>query len=268
MNLHSAFYKFVLIDSPTLLAASLRAQASALTGSIIVASEGVNGTVAGTDDDIAVFEATLRSDTRFAQMAFKHSTWQRPPFGRMKVSVRARIVAIDLPAVPAALRTAIEPEAWAHLIARDDVVVLDNRNHFEWALGRFEGALNPDVSHFKDFPSFVAAHADAWKREGKTVAMYCTGGIRCERTSGWVQSLGLPCVELEGGILNFLEKMPTSNTAWKGECYVFDNRVALDAALNETNTTAAEVFAPFPDEAWRITRAERLDASAQTLDEK
>jgi UPF0176 protein len=267
MNVHSAFYKFVAIDEPELLAQSLRAAAHSITGSIIVAHEGINGTVAGEAQEIAAFEAALRGDPRFPDIAFKHSGWVTPPFGRMKVGVRSRIVAIDLPEeVDSKLktaRTALTPQAWQDFIARKDVVVLDNRNHFEWALGRFSGALNPDVSLFKDFPSFVEANAANWKAEGKTVAMYCTGGIRCERTSGWVESLGLQCVELEGGILNYLEKIPQPNSAWEGECYVFDNRVALDHSLKETETTAAKVFAPFPEEAWRVARARTLEASAR-----
>ncbi len=262
MNIHSAFYKFSLIASPHALADTLRTRAGELTGSIIVAEEGINGTVAGTDHAVKSFEAFLRSDMRFEDIAFKKSTWVTPPFGRMKVSVRPRIVAIDLPAAPAASHHALSPQAWQQFIAREDVVVLDNRNHFEWALGRFKGALNPEVSHFKDFPSYVAASAAKWKNEGKTVAMYCTGGIRCERTSGWVQSLGLPCVELEGGILNYLEKIPEADSAWEGECYVFDNRVALNHALDETATTALQVFAPFPEQAWRAARAQRLDEAA------
>jgi UPF0176 protein len=272
MNVHSAFYKFVSIDEPETFAQTLRSRADSITGSIIVAHEGVNGTVAGESQEITAFETALRTDPRFADIAFKRSGWKTPPFGKLKVNVRSRIVAIELPehshSKPNTARTALSPQAWRNFITREDVVVLDNRNHFEWALGRFEGALNPDVSHFKDFPTFVEANAAKWKSEGKTVAMYCTGGIRCERTSGWVESLGLPCVELEGGILNYLENNPDPGNAWEGECYVFDNRVALDHSLNETETTAQEVFAPFPDEAWRVARAQRLEASALGDDEK
>jgi UPF0176 protein len=272
MNVHSAFYKFVAIDEPETFAQALRTRARSITGSIIVAHEGINGTVAGAAQEIAAFEAALGSDARFAGIAFKHSDWTTAPFGRMKVSVRARIVAVDLPGQPTLekrpARNTLAPQAWQDFIAREDVVVLDNRNHFEWALGRFKGALNPDVSHFKNFPSFVEANAANWKAEGKTVAMYCTGGIRCERTSGWVESLGLPCVELEGGILNYLEKTSETESAWEGECYVFDNRVALDHSLKETETTASQVFAPFPEEAWRVARAQTLEASARGDDEE
>jgi UPF0176 protein len=274
LNLHSAFYKFVAVAEPSTVAARVRAVAHGLLGSVIVAGEGINGTLAGTREDVLAFEATLKTDALlaplFADMPCKHSSWTTPPFARLKVSVKPKIVAIEgidtavnnKNTIPAAQITVISPEIWRETIARDDVVVLDNRNHFEYRLGKFANAIDPSVSHFKNFPHYVAAHAEAWKREGKTVAMYCTGGIRCERTSAWVASLGLPCVELEGGILNYFARMPDAEHDWQGECYVFDNRVALDTHLNETPTTAPQVFAGLPDEAWRLARAERLEAAA------
>jgi UPF0176 protein len=274
LNLHSAFYKFVAIADPSAAAARVREVARGLQGSVIVAGEGINGTLAGSRVAVLAFEAALQTDTHlaplFADMPCKHSSWTTPPFARLKVSVKPKIVAIEgidraeseSAPIPAAQISVVSPEIWRETIARDDVVVLDNRNHFEYRLGKFTNAIDPSVSHFKNFPHYVAAHAEAWKREGKTVAMYCTGGIRCERTSAWVASLGLPCVELEGGILNYFAHMPDAKQDWEGECYVFDNRVALDTHLNETLTTAPQVFAGLPDEAWRLARAERLEAAA------
>jgi UPF0176 protein len=153
------------------------------------------------------------------------------------------------------------------LLARGDAVVLDNRNHFEVRLGRFRGAVDPEVHHFRDFVAYVQQHAPAWRAAGRPVAMYCTGGIRCDKTAPWMRRLGLDVFQLEGGILNYLEQArleptPDAGSDWIGECFVFDNRIALDSRLRETATTAAQVFdARHPDEAWRLQRARRLDAA-------
>jgi UPF0176 protein len=155
----------------------------------------------------------------------------------------------------------VSPAAWRELIARDDVVLLDNRNSFEFRLGRFRNAIDPQVTNFRDFPAYVRAHADGWKAAGKTVAMYCTGGIRCEKTSAWMADLGLPLAQLEGGILNYFAQMPDAQADWQGECFVFDNRVALDTRLQETATTLDDVYTGAPDGEWRLARAKRLAAA-------
>jgi UPF0176 protein len=146
-------------------------------------------------------------------------------------------------------------------------VLIDNRNSFEWRLGRFEGAVDPGVVNFRDFPEYVQAHAEEWKREGKTVAMYCTGGIRCEKSSVWMQDMGLKVAQLQGGILNYFKEMPDAEKDWQGECFVFDNRVALDTKLQETDTSVQDVYndqdlhdaAQAQDARWRLARAQRLD---------
>jgi UPF0176 protein len=137
------------------------------------------------------------------------------------------------------------------------VVVLDNRNHFEYRLGHFIGAINPQVEHFRDFAQYVEQHAPEWKARGQKVAMYCTGGIRCEKTSGWMQSLGLDVAQLEGGVLQYFQSNPNAHTDWQGECFVFDNRVALDTGLKETATTDRDVYTE-SGEQWRLERAQRL----------
>jgi UPF0176 protein len=148
------------------------------------------------------------------------------------------------------------------LLRHDDVVVLDNRNHFEFRLGHFAGAVDPLVHNFRDFAAFVQANAPAWREAGRPVAMYCTGGIRCDKTAPWLRSLGLDVRQLDGGILNYFRQVPDADRDWQGECFVFDNRVALDTHLHETPATAEQVFdAAHPDEAWRLQRARRLDAS-------
>ncbi len=262
--IHSAFYRFARLHDPAQVAVRVRELAHALTGSIIVASEGINGTVAGDTEAVNEFEKTLRTDPTFAdafrEMQFKRSGCTTPPFGRMKVHLKDRIVAFGDPdaSVFGERTTAVSPSQWRELIARDDVVVIDNRNSFEYRLGRFENAIDPKVSHFSDFANYVEAHADDWRREGKSVAMYCTGGIRCERVAPWMQRLGLKVFELDGGILNYFQQMSDAERDWQGECFVFDNRVAIDTKLNETETPIEAVYEAEPDGAWRIARAKRL----------
>jgi UPF0176 protein len=261
---HSAFYRFVPLSDPGAVAERLRVLAGSLLGSILVAKEGINGTVAGEVQDLAAFEQALQRDGAFGAcfigMTFKHSACTTAPFARMKVHVRPEIVAVGVPVLPVQAGTSLAPKAWRDFIAQDDVVVIDNRNSFEFRLGHFEGALDPQVANFRDFPEFIEAHAPHWLADGKRVAMYCTGGIRCEKTSGWMHSLGLEVMQLEGGILNYLRAMPDAQQDWQGECFVFDNRIALNAQLEESGTTLEDVYQGEPDGQWRIERARRLRA--------
>jgi len=267
---HSAFYRFAPLADPAAAAAALRGLARALTGSIVVATEGINGTVAGRAEAVDDFEAALQRDELLEGllrgMPFKRSGCTSAPFGRLKISVKPEIVALGLPVAHAAPdehdASHLSPAAWRELLAREDVVLLDNRNHFEVRLGRFRGAVDPQVHNFRDFVAFVQAHAPAWREAGRPVAMYCTGGIRCDKTAPWLRDLGLEVWQLEGGVLNYFARMPDAARDWQGECFVFDNRVALDTALRETPTTPEQVFDPaHPDEAWRLQRARRLDAA-------
>ena len=292
--LHSAFYRFVPLADPPAAAQALRALAHDLQGSIVVAAEGINGTVAGPAEAVAAFEQGLQQDGLVGGvlrgMAFKHSACTTEPFGRLKVSVKPEIVALGLPGGPAGSRdrgngsgggdgagggggggtdlappdehdaSHLAPAAWRALLARGDVVLLDNRNHFEYRLGHFRGAVDPAVHNFRDFVAYVQAHAPAWRAAGRPVAMYCTGGIRCDKTAPWLRSLGLDVRQLEGGILNYFQQQNDASLDWQGECFVFDKRIALDTGLRETATTAEQVFDPtHPDEAWRLQRARRLE---------
>jgi UPF0176 protein len=266
--LHSAFYRFVPFADPAQAGDELRSLARELTGSIVVAHEGINGTIAGTPRAVADFEAVLQEAFNGALrgMVFKHSACTTAPFGRLKVGVKPEIVALglpeELPAPDEHDASHLSPAAWRELLARDDVVLLDNRNHFEVRLGRFRGALDPQVHNFRDFVDWVQAHAPEWRAANKPVAMYCTGGIRCDKTAPWLRSLGLDVFQLEGGVLEFFRQLPDAERDWQGECFVFDNRVALDTRLRETATTAEQVFDPsHPDEAWRLQRARRLDGA-------
>lgn len=255
---HISFYRFVAIDDPAAVAAAVRTLGRHLLGSVLVAHEGLNGVLAGPAEAVDEFERELTRDSRFAGMAFKRSACRTPPFARLKVHVKPEVVAVGVPYAPARGRTQLSPQAWRELIARDDVVVLDNRNSFEYRLGHFNAAVDPGVTSFRDFPRYVAEHAAQWKADGKQVAMYCTGGIRCEKTAAWMQELGLTVHELEGGILNYFQNLPDAERDWQGECFVFDNRIALDTRLQQTATTAEQVYASEPDGAWRLARARRL----------
>ena len=263
---HIAFYRFVPLPAPDLLVAQLRLLTADLLGSVLVAAEGINGVLAGTAPALDAFEravsATNFFDGIFSGMVFKRSGCKTAPFARIKIHHRKEIVALGVADVDATGRGGINvsPQEWRALLAADDVVVIDNRTSFEFRLGRFKSAVDPQVNNFRDFSAYIERNAPAWHAAGKRVAMYCTGGIRCEKTSAWMQDLGLPIHQLEGGILNYLQTMPDAELDWEGECFVFDNRIALDAALQETGTTAEDVYAD-PADAWRLERARRLDAA-------
>jgi UPF0176 protein len=270
--LHSAFYRFVTVADPAAAAGALRGLAAGLQGSVVLAREGINGTVAGPASQVAAFEQAVVGQAFLSGalhgMPFKHSQCLTPPFGRLKISTKPEIVALGLPepleqALPPPDEqdaSHLSPQAWRALLAQGDAVVLDNRNHFEFRLGHFAGAVDPQVHNFRDFVAFVQAQAPGWREAGRPVAMYCTGGIRCDKTAPWLRSLGLTVWQLDGGILNYFAQLPDAQQDWQGECFVFDNRVALDTALQETARTAADVFdARHPDEAWRLQRARRLD---------
>ncbi len=268
---HSAFYRFTPLAEPEAAADTLRALAQGLHGAVLVAREGINGAVTGPAAALDAFEAASRQPAvlggALAGMAFKRSACTTAPFARLKVRVRPEIVALSLPALDAALSAPDEadashlrPAAWRELLARGDVVLLDNRNHFEYRLGHFKGAVDPGVHRFSSFARHVLDHAAQWRAEGRTVAMYCTGGVRCDKTAPWMRRLGLDVVQLQGGVLNYFQQLPDAEREWQGECFVFDKRMALDTNLQEAPTTAEDVFDPGqPEERWRLERARRLD---------
>ena len=267
---HIAFYRFVTLPDSDAVAERLRQLTQGLTGSVLVAKEGVNGVVAGSASLLAAFKYALTHDAAlngyFAGMVFKASACKTAPFARMKVHCKREIVAFGVdgvsPTSNATTESSVSPKAWRELIAQDDVVVIDNRNSFEFRLGRFKSAIDPLVPNFRDFPKYVETHAAEWKAQGKRIAMYCTGGIRCEKSSAWMRDQGLEVFQLEGGILNYFQSMPDAEKDWEGECFVFDNRIALDTKLHETDTTLEQVYDDEPDGEWRIARARRLDAAS------
>jgi UPF0176 protein len=261
---HIAFYQFTRAQDVDTLVAQLRALTVRLKGSILVAPEGINGMLAGEATTLDEFESALVAMPGYANTVFKRTLCRVVPFNKMKIRRKAEIVPLGISGVNVADGTGINvsPAEWRQLIDQDDVVVLDNRNSFEYRLGRFRNAIDPGVAHFRDFPEYVKAHLEEWKSTGKRVAMYCTGGIRCEKTTAWMRDFDLPVYQLEGGILNYFLTMHDAHRDWDGECFVFDNRISLDTNLQETNTTLEDVYQGEPDGEWRLSRARRLQADS------
>ena len=233
----SAFYHFAPLDDFAAMREPLLrvAQEAGIRGSILLASEGVNGTIAGSQAGVERVLAHLRADPRLSALVEKASFAERMPFGRLKVRLKKEIVSLGVAGIDPrkAVGTYVAPEEWNALISDPDVVVLDTRNDYEIAFGSFEGAVSPDTRTFRSFPDWVRqARADG---DGRKVAMFCTGGIRCEKASALLLSEGFEEVfHLEDGILNYLEKVPEAESLWNGACFVFDERIAVDHALRPT----------------------------------
>jgi len=230
----AALYKFVdLPDFRSLREPLLhRCTALDLRGTLLLAEEGINGTVAGTRAAIDAFLATLREDVRLADLEAKESEVPSQPFYRMKVKLRREIVTLGVPGIKPdmAAGTHVSPDRWNRLIDDPMVTVIDVRNQYEVEIGSFERALNPGTSSFREFPDYVAQLDPA---QTPKVAMFCTGGIRCEKAAAYMLQRGFAEVyQLQGGILNYLATMPAEQSRWRGECFVFDNRVAVDDSLS------------------------------------
>ncbi len=225
-----AFYKFVAIEDPAALKAVLLGLNGrlALKGTVIVAGEGINGTVSGTGSSIDALVVELRSDERFADLDVKLSRSVKDPFRRFKVKVKAEIVTFGHQLSDA--RDAghyVRPEEWNSLISDPGVVVIDTRNDYEIGLGTFPGAIDPKTPTFRDFANFADDALEPMR--DRKVAMFCTGGIRCEKATAYLRSKGFAEVyHLQGGILRYLEVVPPDESLWQGECFIFDGRVALE----------------------------------------
>jgi UPF0176 protein len=231
----AALYKFVsLEDFEGLRERLLEVTVEADTrGTLLLALEGINGTIAGSREAVDKVLSFLRSDPRLVDLDHKESYTDENPFYRMKVKLKKEIVTIGDQAVDPnkAVGTYVEPEDWNDILNNPDVIVLDTRNDYEVSIGTFEGAVNPHTTSFREFPQYVKENIDPKKQ--KKVAMFCTGGIRCEKASSYMLTEGFDEVyHLKGGILKYLEKVPVEEQQWEGECFVFDNRVAVDNNLN------------------------------------
>lgn len=230
----ATFYKFVkLLDCQDKQLPLLEyCQAQGIQGTILLAVEGINGTIAGSRHGIDSVLAYLRSDPRLADLDWKESTANEPPFDRMKVRIKKEIVTLGVPEVDPTeqVGTYVSPDEWNTIISDPDVVVIDTRNAYEVHIGTFKGAQNPNTASFREFPEYVQTHLDPSKH--RKVAMFCTGGIRCEKASSFMLSQGFEEVyHLKGGILKYLEAIPSDQSLWQGECFVFDQRVAVQHGL-------------------------------------
>jgi UPF0176 protein len=230
----AALYHFAKIPDPTAWRAPLLAacQSAGVKGSLLLASEGINGTVAGSRDGIDIILNHLRAIPGFAALEHKESPAQTQPFGRMKVKLKREIVTMGQPNVDPVARVGsyVAAQDWNDLIASPDVALIDTRNDYEVGIGTFAGAIDPDIRTFRDFPAWWEAHKDAYR--GKRIAMFCTGGIRCEKSTNYLLGQGVNEVfHLKGGILKYLEDVPAEQSKWNGECYVFDGRVSVGHGL-------------------------------------
>ncbi|HZV19203.1 MAG TPA: rhodanese domain-containing protein [Sphingobium sp.] len=229
----AAFYCFAPVADPAGLAAVLRAfgRGHDLVGSIIVAGEGANGTIAGAPHAVDGLLERLRAEPGFAALAPRLHTAEVAPFARWKVKVKPEIVTMGVPGIDAAnAGIHVAPADWNALIADPDVILIDARNDYEVALGRFAGAVDPGTASFGDFPAWFDAQAEQWRAQGRTprVAMYCTGGIRCEKSTAFARARGFDEVyHLKGGILAYLAEVEERNSLWRGECFLFDERVSI-----------------------------------------
>jgi UPF0176 protein len=240
----AALYQFAALPDFRELREPLRALAAGLgiKGSVLLAHEGINGTVAGSDEGIDAFVRELQHGDLFGgrldnlELKFSHAA--EMPFQRLKVRLKKEIVTLGDTAVDPTRRvgTYVEPSDWNALIAAPDTLVIDTRNAFEVAMGTFEGAVDPGLKSFGQFKDFAAAKLDPARH--RKIAMFCTGGIRCEKASAYLLARGFDEVyHLKGGILRYLEGVPETESRWRGECFVFDERVALGHGLREHKIT-------------------------------
>jgi UPF0176 protein len=242
--LTAALYKFVSLPDYKDLQQPLLAccEENVVKGTILLATEGINGTISGSAEGIKAVLAFLRTDPlfkgRLADLEHKESYADRMPFYRMKVRLKREIVTMGVPGVdPSKMAgTYVKPVDWNALISDPDVILVDTRNDYEVAIGTFKGALNPRTTNFRELPEWVRGEKSL--REKPKVAMFCTGGIRCEKSTAFLRSEGFEEVyHLQGGILKYLEEVPMEQSLWQGECFVFDERVSVDHDLKPGNYT-------------------------------
>jgi len=232
----AALYKFVRLEDFHALREPLLdvCQQADIKGTLLLAAEGINGTVAGSREGIDRVLNYLREDTRFEGLVHKESYDDHMPFYRMKVKLKKEIVTMGVEGIDPNLvvGTYVKPAHWDALVNDPEVVLLDTRNDYEYGIGTFKGAIDPDTTTFREFPAYVRENLDPAKN--KKVAMFCTGGIRCEKASAFMLNEGFEEVyHLEGGILKYLEEVPEESSTWEGECFVFDNRVSVNHSLEK-----------------------------------
>lgn len=234
----SSFYKFIDIESPLELKTALQkiGRSYGLCGTILIAPEGINSTIAAPKERLRQFMRILKAENRFSDLEEKLSSTQEKPFYRFKVKLKKEIVTMGVPEIKPTkgVGTYVSPGDWNELIARPDVTVVDTRNKYEYAIGHFRGAVDPQTDTFRDFPAWAEKNLDPEKTPN--IAMYCTGGIRCEKATALLRERGFSQVyHLQGGILKYLENVTETDSTWSGSCFVFDNRVSLRHGLEIDN---------------------------------
>ena len=232
----AALYKFVQLDNFRDLQKPLLAecQRNGIIGTLLLAPEGINGTIAGTEEGMGEILAYLRKDPRLADIVVKHSRAANKPFHRMKVRLKKEIVTLGETEAKPHEQTGhlVPPKEWNDLIGDPEVFVLDTRNTYETHIGTFQGATDPQTQSFTEIKDYIADQLD--DNKDRKIAMFCTGGIRCEKLSAHMLNQGYKNIfQLHGGILKYLEEVPEENSRWKGECFVFDHRVSVGHGLKE-----------------------------------
>lgn len=231
----ASFYKFVsLIDFETMREPMLaQMRAINIKGTIILAAEGINGGFAGTREKMDSFYQFIRNDSRLADLKFKETFDEQNPFEKAKVKLRNEIVTMGKTNVDPTKSsgTYLNPAEWHEFIQDPEVIIIDTRNDYEFELGSFKNAINPNTENFREFPEYVEHHLI--DKKDKKIAMFCTGGIRCEKSTAYLKEQGFEQVyQLHDGILNYIESIPENESLWKGACFVFDDRVAVDHNLD------------------------------------
>lgn len=236
MYVVAALYKFVNLPDYVELRDQLYQHLvlNKVKGTLLLAEEGINGTICGTREGVDAVRQWLDADGRFEGLSYKESFADEPAFYRTKVKLKTEIVTMGVPGVNPQhiVGTYVKGEDWNRLIEDPDTILIDTRNDYEVAIGTFKNAVNPNTTSFREFPQWAADNLD--KTKHKKVAMFCTGGIRCEKSTAYLKEQGFDEVyHLDGGILKYLEEMPEQNSLWQGECFVFDQRVAVKHGLEQ-----------------------------------
>ena len=232
----AALYQFTRFDDPGPLRTPLQEVCAAhgVKGTLLLACEGINGTIAGSAQGIDAVLAHIRALPGCSGLDVKFSDARKMPFGRMKVRLKREIVTMGQPDIDPRLGAGryVEPQDWNALISDPETLVIDTRNDYEVAIGTFAGAVDPQTPRFRDFPAWFRENRDALLAGKSRVAMFCTGGIRCEKSTSFLRAEGIGDVyHLKGGILKYLEQVPAEQSLWHGECFVFDERVSLAHGL-------------------------------------
>lgn len=257
----AAFYKYTNLENPQEFASQHQAwcREIGLRGRILVASEGINGTVSGTSEQIEQYKQALQDDARFEGIEFKEDECLMHPFNRMIVKVKPELVRFEQEVDLADVGTHLSPEEFLTMAQEEDVIVLDARNDYESRVGKFKNAFTPSIKTFREFPRVASELRD---KKDKKILMYCTGGIRCEKASAFMKKEGFSHVyQLHGGILNFAKHCP--NTLWEGKCFVFDKRLISDVNSDNKPITHCDICAT-PCDLYKNCRNNACDAFTVT----